>query len=304
MQAKNPLYIAALITFKSNHTDTLYHQSNITMWNTLPSLTIFLLLLHKINSDSFSFKFDIFEPNTLPIALVGDATSYGGALLLTRRDQVGENVIIKKHSVGRAVYFTPIHLWDSFTGNTADFNTEFTFVVDSGGPVLHGDGLAFFIAPVETALHIPLNSSGGYLGLFNPEIAFNPSQNRIVAVELDSFGNEWDPIQESLAAHVGIDVNTLRSVKTTDWFVNGVPRGSFGTARIVYDSKSKELSVSVGYVGSGSGKTSSFSQVIDLKSVLPEWVRIGFSAATGDLVESHDILSWSFSSFLSQPKDN
>ena len=34
---------------------------------------------------------------------------------------------------------------------------------------------------------------------------------------------------------------------------------------------------------------------------MPEWVRVGFSAATGELVESHTILSWSFSSNL-EPK--
>ena len=34
---------------------------------------------------------------------------------------------------------------------------------------------------------------------------------------------------------------------------------------------------------------------------MSEWVRVGFSTATGDLVESHTILSWSFSSNL-EPK--
>ncbi|KAI9124817.1 hypothetical protein K1719_004144 [Acacia pycnantha] len=154
-----------------------------------------------------------------------------------------------------------------------------------------------YISPVQTALNIPLNSSGGYLGLFSPENAFNPSRNQVVAVELDSFGNAWDPIPESLAAHVGIDVNSLRSVNTTGWPINSVPRGSFGKARVVYDSKTKELSVTISN-GSKGGTTVCVSQIIDLKSVLPEWVRIGFSAATGDLVESHDIVSWSFSSFL------
>ncbi|XP_028802873.1 agglutinin-2-like [Neltuma alba] len=275
------------------------------MWNPKPSLTIFvffLLLIHKINSESFSFRFDIFEPDPLPVALVGDAISYGGALLLTRRDQVGEKVVIRKNSVGRAVYLTPIHLWDRYTGNVADFTTEFKFVVDSGGPQLHGDGLAFFISPAETALHIPVNSSGGYLGLFTPENAFNPTRNRVVAIELDSFGNVWDPVPLAQAAHVGINVNSLRSVNTTDWPINSIPGGSLGKARIVYASKTKELGVTISYGGSKSGQRVSLSKIVDFKGVLPEWVRIGFSAATGDLVESHDILSWSFSSFLRTPE--
>ena len=47
--------------------------------------------------------------------------------------------------------------------------------------------------------------------------------------------------------------------------------------------------------------SSSLSYIVDLKTILSEWVRVGFSAATGALVESHTILSWSFSSNL-EPK--
>ncbi|XP_028802872.1 agglutinin-2-like [Neltuma alba] len=273
-------------------------------WNPKPSLMIFVffLLLHKINSESLSFNFNDFEPEAklLPIALEGDAISYGGAILLTKRDTEpgGRNVTMRQHSVGRAVYLTPIHLWNSDTGKVADFTTEFSFVVASNGSFLHGDGLAFFLAPVGTALSIPANSSGGYLGLFGPEIAFSTSQNQIVAVELDGFGNEWDPIPEPPAAHVGIDVNSLRSVKTADWPINLGPRGSIGKARISYESKTTTLNVLIGYTDSQPNRYVSLSQTIDLKTVLPEWIRIGFSAATGDQVEAHDIVSWSFSSFL------
>ncbi|XP_054824124.1 lectin 6-like [Prosopis cineraria] len=279
-------------------------------WKPEPSLILiflfFLLLLHKINSESISFSFKVFEsqPDLLPIALAGDAISYGGAMLLTKRDfKRGANLTMRQHSVGRAVYLTPIHLWNSDTGKVADFTTEFSFVVASDGSILHGDGLAFFIAPVETALHIPANSSGGYLGLFGPEIAFSTSRNEIVAVELDSFGNEWDPIPEPLAAHVGIDVNSLRSLKTADWPINLVPRGSIGKARITYDARTTTLSVLISYTDTQPNRFVSLSQTIDLTTVLPEWVRIGFSAATGDLVEAHDIVSWSFSSFLPEESD-
>jgi hypothetical protein len=45
-----------------------------------------------------------------------------------------------------------------------------------------------------------------------------------------------------------------------------------------------------------SGTSSSASFIIDLRNVLPEWVRIGFSGATGQLVELHKVLSWAFKS--------
>lgn len=40
------------------------------------------------------------------------------------------------------------------------------------------------------------------------------------------------------------------------------------------------------------------SDVVNVKDVLPEWVRVGFSAATGGDFSVHDILSWRFSSIL------
>lgn len=46
------------------------------------------------------------------------------------------------------------------------------------------------------------------------------------------------------------------------------------------------------------GGNSSLYYVIDLREFLPEWVGIGFSVSTGDWVEIHNILSWSFESSL------
>ena len=40
------------------------------------------------------------------------------------------------------------------------------------------------------------------------------------------------------------------------------------------------------------------SLIVDLRTVLPEWVNVGFSAATGEFNQSHAILSWSFNSSL------
>ena len=47
-----------------------------------------------------------------------------------------------------------------------------------------------------------------------------------------------------------------------------------------------------------SGNSSSLSYIVDLKTILAEWARVALSAATGELVESHTIRSWSFSSSL------
>jgi len=43
---------------------------------------------------------------------------------------------------------------------------------------------------------------------------------------------------------------------------------------------------------------------VPLKDVVPEWVRIGLSAATGAEYAAHDIFSWSFDSKLNLGFDN
>ena len=80
-------------------------------------------------------------------------------------------------------------------------------------------------------------------------------------------------------------------------------RGSTVDAWVSYNSTTKNLSVFLTFADNPvfSRYSSSLSYIVDLKTILPKWVRVGFSAATGDLVKSHTILSWSFSSNL-EPK--
>ncbi|XP_047154815.1 lectin 5-like [Vigna umbellata] len=257
----------------------------------------FVFLVNNVKSDSLSFGFSKFEPGIqFDIGFLGDARVVDGAIQLTRRDGGSYgNPIIREHSAGRAVYIPPVRLWDKTTGKLADFETVFTFVVDSAGSQIHADGLSFFIIPFDADPSVPKNSTGGYLGLFTPETAFNADKNQIVAIEFDSFGNEWDPEPVAIAPHIGVDINSLESVKTTDWPINSVPEGSIGKGSIIYDSGKKELSVGVVY-DTHPPTVVELSKTIDLRGVLPEWVRIGFSGATGDSVETHDILSWFFAS--------
>ncbi|XP_074301828.1 L-type lectin-domain containing receptor kinase IX.1-like [Silene latifolia] len=54
-----------------------------------------------------------------------------------------------------------------------------------------GDGLTFYLAPVNSS--VPVNSTGGSLGLVNPLYFNDTSKNQFVAVEFDSFKNFFDP---------------------------------------------------------------------------------------------------------------
>ncbi|XP_027361971.1 agglutinin-2-like [Abrus precatorius] len=261
----------------------------------LVTLIFFLSLITIVKSDSFDFNFPSFEAGVKSIVVDGDANTRGGVLQLTKKDQYGNPT---QHSVGLAAFVGTIHLSDKKTGKTADFTSEFSFVVNPKGAQLHGDGFTFFISSID--FDFPDNSSGGFLGLFNEETAFNTSKNQVVAVEFDSFANEWDPnYPVSDFPHIGIDINSIRSSVTVPWPSESQPQGAIGKARISYESASKLLSVAVSYPNSPVRLNASvLSYPVNLASVLSEYVFVGFSGTTGDLVETNDILSWSFSSSL------
>ncbi|KAJ1382164.1 Legume lectin, alpha chain, conserved site [Sesbania bispinosa] len=242
--------------------------------------------------ETIAFGFTHFEHGNPDIFLTSGASVSGGVLRLTKTDQFGKPI---PKSVGKAVHLTPVHIWDKNTGELADFTTGFSFVVNTGGSTLHGDGFAFFMAPIHLDLS-PANSSGGYLGLFSPQTALDISKNQILAIEFDSFTNEWDPLYPSQFPHIGIDADSVKSVATAGWPIEFVPGKAVGEASINYNSESKRLSVFVAYPGTNLNAT--VSAFVDLRTFLPEWVRVGFSAATGELVETHDILNWSFEAAL------
>lgn len=248
------------------------------------SLTFFLFLLNKVNStESVSFSFTTFTPGQSNLILQGDAlVSSTGELRLTK--VVDEKPI--GQSVGRALYSAPIHIKDGKTGHVASFVTTFSFLINAPTPNNVADGLAFFLAPVDTQPQEP----GGLLGLFSDQ---NYSKsNQVVAVEFDTFSNGWDPV--GVGRHIGINVNSIRSIKTTPW---GFANGRVATVVINYQASTKSLTASLVYP---SLQTSVIvSSVVDLGDVLPEFVRVGFSGSTGVEVGTHDVLEWSFRSKLS-----
>ncbi|KAJ1382166.1 Legume lectin domain [Sesbania bispinosa] len=261
----------------------------------LMTFIFFLLLITTVKSDSISFNFPSFEPGVKNILLDGDANTTGGILQLTKKDQLGKP---SPHSVGLAGFFGAVHLFDKNSGKVADFVSEFSFVVNPKGSAPHGDGFTFFIASIDFDWP-ENNTSGGFLGLFNEKTAFNTSKNAIVAVEFDSFSNEWDPNFPGNTPHIGIDINSIRSAVSVPWPSDSQPQGEIGKARISYRGSLKELGVFVSYPNSAVKQNATVSYPVDFEAALSsEWALVGFSAATGELTETHDILSWSFISSL------
>jgi hypothetical protein len=253
---------------------------------------VFILLITNVKSSTFSFNFPEFENDTKSIIIDGDAIINGGVLQLTKKDQLGRP---SPHSFGLSAFNNIIHLVDK-NGEVADFTTDFLFVVNPKGSQPHGDGFTFFIASLGYEFPDNSSSEGGFLGLFDKETAFNTSKNSIVAVEFDSFTNEWDPLFPKNSPHIGIDINTIKSSITVPWPIDLQPEGSIGKAHISYNSASKELSVLVTYPNSPVKVEVFVSYPVDFEVILSELVLVGFSGSSGDVAETHDILSWSFAS--------
>ncbi|TXG60048.1 hypothetical protein EZV62_014621 [Acer yangbiense] len=250
----------------------------------LRSLSIFVFYLLLIPSaNSISFNISCFDPDNPDILYEGDARAYVGA--------VEFNGISYLCCVGRAAYAKREHLWDSETNKMSDFTTHFSFIINTGGRSLYAAGLAFYLAPF--GYQIPPNSAGGFLGLFNTTTS-DSSQNRIVLVQFDSFPNpEWDPP----VAHVGINNNSLWNASFHS--------GDIADVSITYNATTKNMSVSWTYQQTSDWQEfSTLSYQIDLMKILPEWVSIGFSAATSRLAERHQLLSWEFSSSLNTEETN
>ncbi|KAM5577103.1 hypothetical protein ABKV19_007781 [Rosa sericea] len=234
----------------------------------LSSLPINILILLFIlpSACSTNFKIARFDATAANIVYEGDAVPAVGVIELI--DKV--NYVCR---VGRATYAERVPLWDSHAGKAADFTTHFSFIVDTQGAATYGSGFGFFLAPF--GFQIPLNSAGGFLGLFNTTTS-DFAGNHIVLVEFDSYVNpDWDPAYQ----HVGINNNSIASVVTTPWNVS-LHDGDTTDVWISYNATTTSLSVQWSYQNTPASaeETTSISYQIDLMEVLPEWITIGFSA--------------------------
>ncbi|KAL6128535.1 hypothetical protein ACLB2K_071890 [Fragaria x ananassa] len=240
--------------------------------------------VHPISFDIYQFN-----PDTENLIYEGDAKPISGNVQLTS--------LLGSYRVGWCTYAKPLHLWDSATRSLVDFKTHFTFTIDTGDKNSFSDGFAFFLAPFGCP--VPANSSGAFLGLFNRNTCNDEqSENQILVVEFDTYPDRWDPHEP----HVGININKITSAVTARWNFSRKESGKVANATITYNATTKDLQVFWTYeedvvfdhTNVTSTSSNSLSLHIDLRHVLPEWVTIGFSAATGKTVEMHVINSWHF----------
>ncbi|PRQ48537.1 putative non-specific serine/threonine protein kinase [Rosa chinensis] len=193
-------------------------------------INILILLFILPSACSTNFQIARFDATAANIVYEGDAVPSVGVIELI--DKV--NYVCR---VGRATYAERVPLWDCHAGKAADFTTHFSFIVDTQGAATNGSGFGFFLAPF--GFQIPLNSAGGFLGLFNTTTS-DFAGNHIVLVEFDSYVNpDWDPAYQ----HVGIN-NSIASVVMTPWNVS-LHDGDTTDVWISYNATTTSLKCSV-----------------------------------------------------------
>lgn len=256
-------------------------------------LQVLALLLMPPRAAPFSFSYNFTSPSDTPppgIAFQGDAF-YNKAIRLTRDERLGPIT----SSTGRAFYSRAVPLADPVSRRPASFATAFAFSIAAPDPAsASGDGLAFFLSPFPSAL--PASSAGGLLGLFNSSSA---RAAPLVAVEFDTYRNEWDPSGD----HVGVDLGGIVSAATADC-PTSMKDGRTAHARVAYDGAARNLTVAFSYGAARPNATDAvlLSYAVDLRDYLPDSVAIGFSAATGEAAELHQVLYWEFTSTV-DPKE-
>jgi hypothetical protein len=246
------------------------------------------------------FNYDSFSPEDLKdIKVEGDAYISSGWIEVTKNRLSGIG-----HSTGRASYSArPMRLWDKDTGEVASFTTRFAFVIDPPGDRgidNKGTGMAFFLAAAYPS-SLPSGSYAYNIGLTNQSAdAVAAGDARFVAVEFDTFNDTIAHDPNDTYDHVGIDVNSIRSV-ATQTLPSFTLIGNM-SAEIRYHNVSSVLEMTL-WLGDGRDTPPSYniSHKVDLKSALPENVSVGFSASTSTSIELHQLHSWYFSSSL-EPK--
>ncbi|CAN6715731.1 unnamed protein product [Malus baccata var. baccata] len=188
---------------------------------------------------------------------------------------------------GHAFYPNPVTFKNSYSDTNAfSFSRHF------------GHGMAFVISPTRG---IPGAEHGHFLGLFNSNNNGNVT-NHIFAVELDT--TQDIKFNDTDNNHVGIDINSLNSVKSsTAGYYDENNRGfqnlslSCGQAMQVwveYDGINKQINVTLAPVSARKPHAPLLSLKYDLSPILHKTMYVGFSSSTSSFPTSHYVLGWSF----------
>lgn len=186
---------------------------------------------------------------------------------------------------GRVFYKDPFRLWSKREG-VATFNTTFVLnIANQTSP--GGEGLAFILAAGPT---LPDKTDGEWLGIVNA--AANGSRDaHVVAIEFDTRKSYPEDLDDN---HVGLDVNSISSIKQVSLSDYGVNLSSGSNLSVTVQYDGKNITVFLPRKDGKGAYTPIISQSLDLSEYLPEMVSVGFSASTSNHTQLNCILAWEF----------
>ncbi|XP_060674496.1 L-type lectin-domain containing receptor kinase IV.1-like [Ziziphus jujuba] len=264
-------------------------RNRVAMFAKLVTLSFFFISLRVVADEDLSFIYNGFKSANLSLDGIAEITPNG--LLRLTNDT--------KQLKGHAFYPNPVTFKKPTNNGTAfSFSTTFVFAIRSEYPTLSGHGIAFVIAPQRG---LPGALPSQYLGLFNKTNNGNDT-NHVFAVELDTIlSSEFDDINDN---HVGIDINGLKSARSTIAGYYEDKTGQFKNLTLIsgrsmkvwvdYDGEKKQINVSLAPSNVGKPKIPLLSWNTDLSPIIKDTMFIGFSSSTGSVLTSHYLLGWSF----------
>lgn len=226
--------------------------------------------------------------NSSSISLYGNATIESHILTLTN-----ETVF----SIGRALYPAKIATKQAASSYVLPFSTSFIFAMAPNKKYQPGHGIVFLFVPGTGIEGAEASQNLGLLNLTNNGLP----GNHLFGVEFDVFKNEeFKDISDN---HVGLDVNSLVSEVAHDagyWPDDGQPFNPLKmtdgkTYQVWIDYADSRINVTMAPTGIKRPKQPLLNATLNLSQVFQDEMYVGFSSATGQLVESHKILAWSFS---------
>ncbi|KAF3451470.1 hypothetical protein FNV43_RR07565 [Rhamnella rubrinervis] len=265
--------------------------------NTNPLLL--LILLSTITILSF--------PSVLALDLVFNGFNSSDSLLLYGNATVESRILTLTNrttfSIGRALYESKIAAKRPNSSYVYPFYTSFIFSMAPYRGVLPGHGLVFIFVASTGINYVASSQNLGFLNRTNDGL----SSNHIFGVEFDVFKNEeFNDIDEN---HVGINLNSLKS--TVAHAAGYFPDNSNGAAgeksfkklklnngenyQVWIDYSDSLMNVTMARVGMKRPRIPLLSASVNLSGVFKDEMYIGFTSSTGQLVQSHKILAWSFS---------
>jgi len=238
----------------------------------LNTMTIAGLIL--VSPAFAQFNFTDFSGAGSSLFLNSDAAIVGSVLRIAPAE---------RWKIGSAYYFQKQHL-----GLPGGWTTTFRFRLSNPGGVLNGgaDGFAFVIQ--DDSSSAIGSGAGGFIGY-----GLIP---RSLAVEFDTWLNSSynDPDDNHVAVHTNWSLlnypdDTTLLGRATPGFI--LKDGNTHTATITYDGNG-QLSISLDGIPtlSVTFDHSTYLSILDTSGFA--W--IGFTSATGDAWQDHDILEWSF----------